>query len=364
MSDATNVKVSRDETAWEVELKAELPPEVLLKHRATALKNIQKTAKLDGFRPGKAPEEAIVRVYGESAIMRAAAEEAIQEELPILLAKQDFVIVDTPRVTTDEPQAGKPLSFSARAALAPDIELADYKKISEKHKATVEDIEVSDKEHQDALTHLRRERHRIDKVESGTEPQKAAEESRAVEEKDLPELDDAFVQSLGYPDVATFSTAVRTNIGNEKKMRAQEKKRAAILDELVKDSKVKYPQALLNYELDDMEARMTDDLARIGQTFESYLAQSKKTREELRETWKEGADKRAKVRLILGKIAQVEKLDPEEKDVEHELGHAREHYKDANPVALRAHIVHMMRNELTLRYLEGNTEPLSHGHQH
>ncbi len=364
MTLATNVKVSRDESAWEMELKAELPPEAVQKYRAQALKNIQRDASLDGFRKGKAPEEAIVRVYGEGAIMRAAAEEAIQHELPELIAKQDFTIVDTPRVTTDEPQAGKPLSFTARAALAPDIELADYKKVSDKHKAEHEDTEVTDKEHEEALTHLRRERHRIGQVEAGTEPQKAAEESRAADVKDLPELDDAFVQSLGYPDAAAFSDAVRKNLGNEKKTRAQEKKRTAILDELVEKSKIRYPKTLLDYELADMEARMTDDLARIGQTFESYLAQVKKTREEIRESWKEGADKRAKVRLILGKIAQEEKINPEEKDVEHELGHAREHYPKANPAALRAHIIHMMRNEMVLRFLEGNPEPISHGHEH
>lgn len=364
MSNATNVQVTRDESAWEVELKAELPAETVQKYRASALKGIQRDAQLDGFRKGKAPEDAIVRVYGEGAIMRAAAEEAIQHELPELFAKQDFVIVDTPRVTTGEPEAGKPLAFSARAALAPDITLADYKKISEKHKGQEEDTTVSDEEHTEALTHLRRERLRIDKVESGTEPQKASEESRSAELKDLPELDDAFVQSLGYPDAATFSVAVRTNLGNEKKMRSQEKKRTAIIDELVAGSTIRYPRALLEYELDDMEARMQEDLSRIGQTFESYLAQIKKTREEIRETWKEGADKRAKVRLILGKIAQEEKIEPEHKDVEHELTHAREHYPQANVQALRSHIVHMMRNELVLRYLEGNTEPLAHDHDH
>lgn len=364
MSKATNVKITRDEKAWEIEIAAELPAEVVQSYRDAALKNIQKTAKLDGFRPGKAPIDAIVRVYGESAIMRAAAEEAIQHELPELLAKQDFIIVDTPRVSTSEPVADKPLTFTARAALAPDIQLADYKNISEKHAQNQEDTSVTDKEHEDALTHLRRERHRIDKVEAGTEPAKAAEESRAADVKDLPELDEEFVQSLGYPDVKTFSDAVRTNLGNEKKMRAQEKKRSAILDELLAGSTIKYPATLLQYEISDMEARLMDDLARLGQTLETYLSQTKKTREQLHEEWKDGADKRAKVRLILSKISQVENIEPEEKDVAHELMHAKEHYPQADDNSLRSHIVHMMRNELTLRFLEKNPEPLSHGHDH
>lgn len=364
MSDATNVKVTRDEKAWEMVLSAEISAESLAKHRVKALKEIQKTAKLDGFRVGKAPEDAIIRVYGESPILRQAAEYAIQSVLPELFAAQNTPIVDTPRVTTDEPAAGKPLAFTARAALAPEIALADYKKISKKHRETEIDSTVTDKEHTDALTHLRRERHRIGKIESGTDPQKAAEESKAAEEKDLPQLDDEFVQSLGYPDAAAFSTAVRKNIGDEKQLRESEKKRAAILDELVKDSTIHYPAALREYELEDMEARLKDDLARIGQNLDTYLSQTKQTREKLRETWAEAADKRAKVRLILGKIAQEEKIEVPEKDLAHELGHAKEHYPDANEQSLRTHIAHVMRNELVLIFLTGEKPPEPHNHDH
>lgn len=369
MSEATNIKVTRDESAWEVVVNAEIPAATLLKHRANAVKIIQKTAKLDGFRPGKAPEEAIVRVYGESAILRQAAEDAIQEELPNIFIENKMVVVDTPRVTTSEPSSDKPLTFEARAALAPDIKLADYKKISKKHQETKEDTSVTDAEHTEALLHLRRERARIDKMEAGTEPQKAMEEARAMEEKDLPALDDAFVQTLGYPDATAFSEAVRKNIGSEKELKAIEKRRAGILNDLVKDSKISYPSVLLDYELDDMEARFADDISRIGQTIESYLAQNKKTREQLRAEWKEAADKRAKVRLILSKIASEEKIEPIPENVEHEIEHAKQHYPNADVQALRSHIVHAMRNEATLRFLEGNPEPVGHsghdgGHQH
>lgn len=360
MTQATNIKVSRDAEAWEAEVKAEIPVEAMTFYRAAALKEITKTAKLDGFRPGKAPEDAVLRVYGEAAIMRQAAESAIHSELPEILAAEKLAIVDAPRVTTDTPESGKPLSFTARASLAPEIKIADYKAVSKKHADTKEDTTVTDAEHAEALLHLRRERHRIDQVEAGTDTQKAAEASRTAEEKDLPALDDEFVQSLGYPDAATFSDALRKNIQNEKEMRAVEKRRAAILDDLVKDSKVSYPAVLRDFELDDMEARVKDDLARIKQTYESYLAEIKKTREELRGTWKDAADKRAKVRLLLAEIARVENLQPDEKALAHELTHAKEHYKDADENALRAHIAHAMRNEMTLRFLEGSTEPVGH----
>ncbi|MBI5644710.1 hypothetical protein HY970_01295, partial [Candidatus Kaiserbacteria bacterium] len=291
---------------------------------------------------------------------------AIQAELPELLAAEKLLIIESPRVTTGAPESGKPLSIVARASLAPEVKLPDYKKIAAEHPLS-EDTNVSDKEHSEAMAHLRRERSRIDKIEAGTEAQKASEEARAMEEKDLPALDDAFVQSLGYENAEKFSDALRSNIKNEKEIRAREKRRSEILDDLVKESSIKYPAMMREYELNDMEARMTDDLARSGATMEGYLAQIKKSKEELRATWKDAADKRAKVRLILSEIARQEKIEPDAKALEHEISHAKEHYPSADEGALRAHILHAMRNEATLRFLEGDThssdsEQATHDH--
>ena len=294
--------------------------------------------------------------------MKEAVQHAIQHELPELFAAEKLLIIESPRVTTENPESGKPLVFTARAALAPSVELPKYRVIADKHNATKEEIVVSDEEHTQALTHLRRERARIDKIEAGTEQQKATDESRAMKEEELPALDDAFVQSLGYESAEKFSLALRENIKTEKEMQAHEKRRAAMLDELVKDSKISYPASLREYELDDMEGRMKDDIVQSGQTFEGYLTQIKKTPEQLRESWKDAADKRAKVRLILTEIARKENIEPEEKILAHELDHARKQYPQADPIALRAHIAHAMRNEMVLRSLEVNKESIGHSH--
>jgi FKBP-type peptidyl-prolyl cis-trans isomerase (trigger factor) len=364
-SAATNIKVSRDKVRWEIELNAEIPAEALLKYRDEALKELQRDAKLDGFRPGKAPIERIVQIYGEPTILRHAAEHAIQHELPEILAKEGLPIVEAPRVSTDAPEAGKPLKFTARAALAPEIELADYKKIAATHTSKKEDTSVSDEEHAQALGHLRRERARIDAIEKGADAQKAAEETKALAEADLPALDDQFVQSLGYENTEKFSEALRANIKNEKELQAMQKRRAAILDDLVKGSKIHYPAILLDYELDDMEARLKGDLEQIGQTLESFLAEQKKTREQIRESWKAAADNRAKVRLILSDIARKESIEPKEEDVKHEIEHAKQHYPGADQEALRAHITHALRNEIVLRFLETGEKQLPpHSHEH
>lgn len=351
-SSATNIKITRDKDAWEVEVKAEIPVEAYSRYRAETLKEMQKTAKLDGFRPGHAPEEAIIRVYGESTIAQHAVEHAIQHELPIILAKENLPVVETPRVTIETPSDGKPITFSARAALAPEIVLPDYKKIAKKYTSVKEEAVVSDKEHADALLHLSRERARIEKIEAGIESVKASEESRKMEAKDLPALDDVFTQSLGYENAVHFEKQIRENMKAEKERQIAEKRRQNIIEELVKESKISYPAILRDYELDDMEERFKEDLSRAGTTMDAYLKETKKTREQLRVDWKGTADKRAKTRLILSEIARKENINPDEKKLAEEVEHARKHYKDANIDVLRAHIAHAMRNDAVLQFLE------------
>lgn len=347
-----NVHVHKDDARWEIEIRAEIPAEVLETYRERALKDIQATAKLDGFRPGKAPVERILAVYGESAILKQAVEHAIQHELPELLAKESFLIVETPHVTTEAPERGKSLLFTARAALAPKVELPDYASIAKNENAKKEEVSVSDSEHRDALTHLRRERARIEKLEKGAEPQKAHEEVQKMDEKDLPELDDAFVQSLGYESVTAFGEKLRESLKNEKERTTRDKRRSLMLDELVKKSSISYPVILREYELDEMETRITDDLSRFGKTFDQYLADIKKTREGLRKEWQEPADKRAKIRLILSEIARKEHIDAKPEALAHELEHAKKHYPQANPETLRVNLAHAMRNDAVLQWLE------------
>jgi hypothetical protein len=190
---------------------------------------------------------------------------------------------------------------------------------------------------------------RIDKIESGEEPQKGAEESRAVAESDLPAIDEQFVQSLGYESVPVFEEALRKNIGNEKELRAIEKRRNAILDELVAKSTIHFPASLREYELQDMEARIQDDLSRIGQTFETYLTQIQKTRDEVREGWKDAADKRVKVRLILAEIARKENIEPDREALEREIKHAKEHYPQTDADTLRSYVQSRFRGPKTTR---------------
>lgn len=347
-----DVSITKDEANWEVEVKGEIPVEELTSARAKALKETRKSASIAGFRPGHAPESEVLRVYGEGAIMRRAAEIAIREALPEIFAREKSPIVEAPRVTSGSPEIGKPLSFTARAALAPEIALPDYKKVAAGIEKAPAEITISDEEHAQAMVHLRRERARIETIESGKTPHDAAENVKGMKEGELPALDDEFAKQIGYENIDAFHTTVRANMKNEKTRVEMEKRRSAILDALLEGSKIRYPAMLREHELDEMEARLADDLSRMGGSLETYLSEIKKTREELRKDWKEAADKRARIRLLLAEIARRESIVPDTDTLEREIAAAKKRYPQAQEEVVRAHLSHALRNEATLQYLE------------
>jgi FKBP-type peptidyl-prolyl cis-trans isomerase (trigger factor) len=352
MNNCTNItKTPKPETS-EVELTAAIPVEAVAKYRTQALKELGKDAKLAGFRPGHIPENVLVQHIGEAAVMRETANAAIGEEIPLLLATEKIPAIATPQVTITKLAPGNPIEFTALIQVLPTVTLPDYKKIAKKLNAKAIEVTVSDEEVSDTMLHLRRERARIEKIEAGIDPTQAQEEITALKPEDLPELDDAFVKTLGADDAQTFATKLRENIKNEKTMKEREKRRIEIVDEVIKDSKIALPKILVEQETDAIEGRFSQDLSRMGATLEAYLKHSKKSREDLREEWKEAAEKRARMHLALREIADKENIFPNPLDVEGEMGHIQEHHPDANMESAKAYVETTLRIEAVFKWLE------------
>lgn len=367
-TDATNVKVSKDQKTWEVTVSASLPPESLATHRSAALKRLTKEAELPGFRKGAAPADLVLKKVGEAALLRDAAERAVRDEIPKLFAQHQLIVIAPPAVSIATPAAGSPLSFTATAPLLPSVELPDYANISKKHPAPEGPWSATDDELKDALTHLRRERMRIEAVNGGMAPEEAAEEAKKADTLALPPLDDAFAVSVGFKDAGEFEESVKKNIALEKERAAVEKRRAELIDAIVSYAKVSMPGIVREWELDEMEAQFKDDISRMGATWEGYLSYAKKTREDLRETWLETAEKRAKTRLVLDAIAAKEGLEPSPETIEEETAHLKQHYPQASEENLRAYTTRSLRTSRTLYFLETGSKdmpkPEEHEHDH
>lgn len=86
---------------------------------------IQKKAKLQGFRPGKAPLALIKRSYTDS-MRNDVMNNFFRQTLYSALNEHKIEPVDSPTIESDLLEAGKPFKYSALVEIMPEILLQDY----------------------------------------------------------------------------------------------------------------------------------------------------------------------------------------------------------------------------------------------
>ena len=356
-----NIKVTQLEDS-EIEIEGEIPVSVIPAYRTKALKKIGENANIDGFRKGHIPEKVLIEKVGEDSLMGEVAELALADMYPTLVRDKNLEVIGAPQVTITKLAQGNPIGFKIKSAVLPEFNLPNYKKIAEDiMKEKDEDIEVTDADVEKVITEVRRGKARFEKAQKQAEekPEEVTEptqEKKASEgeEENLPELDDAFIATLGdFKTVADFEARVREDLGKEKIQKAREKKRIILSEKLIEETSIKLPKILVSSELDKMVAQMKDDVARMNMKFEDYLTHTKKTEEDLRTEWKEQAEKRATMQLLLNKISQEEKVIASEEEIAHQMGHILEHHKDANPDNVRIYVETQLTNEAVFNFLEG-----------
>ncbi|TAK57958.1 hypothetical protein EPO17_00680, partial [Patescibacteria group bacterium] len=135
--------------------------------------------------------------------------------------------------------------------------------------------------------------------------------------------------------------------------KANEKKRIEIAEAVIKATKADLPKVIVEAELDKMEAQFQDDISRMGIKPEEYLKHIKKTREEMRAEWRNDAQKRATLQIVLHKIAQTEKITADPERAEKEIKAILEHYPDADLNRVRNYVESMLVNEMVFDLLVG-----------
>ena len=126
-------------------LKITVPAEVVNKAFDSAYLKFQKKAKIQGFRPGKAPVHLIKKMY-KTNVSYEVGEKLIQENLWDAIKNQEVKPVASPFVEVEtSPEMDKDYHFSAVLDVMPNIEIKDsYKGLSIKakdYKATDESLD-------------------------------------------------------------------------------------------------------------------------------------------------------------------------------------------------------------------------------
>ncbi|HWA31954.1 MAG TPA: trigger factor [Candidatus Paceibacterota bacterium] len=338
----------------EAELEGELEAEAFEQYFDKALKKIGETFEMDGFRKGKVPENILLAKVPGIRILEEAASQALSELYPKVIEEHKLDAIGRPEISITKLARKNPLGFKIKTALLPEVKLPDYKELAKKILAEVakenKDLTVTDKEMEDTIMDIRKSR-------APRKPMsEAAREGAGAEEvkEELPAFDDEFVRSLGpFKDVTDFKTKLRENIKLEKENMEKEKTRLKMIEKIIEKSEVEMPELLVEAELDKILYRMESDVSQMGLRFEDYLKHLKKSAEELRKDFRGDAEKKAKLGLVLNKIAAAEKILADETEVAQEVEHILEHYKDADPERAAAYAENVITNEKVFKFLEG-----------
>ena len=108
-------------------LKIECETEEVNQAFLDSYKNVKKKAKIQGFRPGKAPIEMIKKLYGAS-VAGEVADQLIRKHLFEAISSNELNPVSTPVLeTNDLPSEGEAFNFSVIIDQMPEFEVKGYK---------------------------------------------------------------------------------------------------------------------------------------------------------------------------------------------------------------------------------------------
>ncbi len=326
----------------EVEIESELSADEIKKHRAGALRHLNEETNIPGFRPGHIPEKILVERIGELSILEKAVRHALGDVYPEILESEKIDAIGRPEISLTKLVPGQPATFKIKTAVAPTVDLPDYRGLAKKVPADNDaEPEISEKELTDAIGRIRSQ---------FAQTEKEGEKTTAT--ADTPLSDEEVKRWGDFADVSDFKTKLTAAMRDDKQRERKEKRRIAIADKILDQTSVELPRILVEHEMDTLMARLEADLKTMGGSIAEYAKNIKKTETEVRENMRPAAEKKAKLQLVLNEIAKVEKIKIKTEDLEKELAHLRAHHPDAHEESLRIYAVSMLGNEKVFEFLE------------
>ena len=357
------------------------------------LKQTQRRAKIDGFRPGKAPFKMIAQMYGASA-QNDVINELVQREFYEVAVAQELKVAGYPRFEAVEEQDDQE-SFKVAAIFEvfPEVTIGDLSAQEvEKVTATVGDAEVDQtveilRKQRTRFNHVDREAQNGDRViidfegkidgepfaggasknyafvlgasqmlpefEAGIVGMKAGESKDVtvnfpedyhgkdvagksavftitlnnVSEATLPEVNADFAKALGIEDgdVAKMREEVKKNVGREVERRIGEQTKESVMNALLKATDLQVPVALVNEEAARLANEMKQNFVNQGMADAANLDLPL-------DMFKEQAERRVSLGLILAKLVEENKLEPTEDQIKAVVANFAESYEDPQEV--------------------------------
>ncbi len=157
-------------------------------------------------------------------------------------------------------------------------------------------------------------------------------EVKKVQESVLPKADDAFATTVGpFKTLADLKKDIKAQLTEQKTSEAEAKIKDEIVEEIVKNSTVPLPEVLITDQVAMLEHDFQQNLTYRGITLAEYLKQEGYENEG---SWREKellpqAQRRVGVGLVLAEIAEKEKLQVSQEELESRISLYKQQYQQS-----------------------------------
>lgn len=162
---------------------------------------------------------------------------------------------------------------------------------------------------------------------------------------EMPKID------LGDYKKAIKAITAKTKIiipGKEK----QEVNMNDVMKALLDSVKVTTPQILIDSEVERLLSQLLDEIKKLGLTLDQYLASTNKTPEVLKKEYSQKAEGDMKLEFALQKIAEVEKITVEQKEIDEAILKAKDE-KEKEHLTKNAYLLaNILRQQKTIDFLK------------
>jgi trigger factor len=140
------MKVSVEEiNSIKKKMSVEVPEDQVIKEVDSFYRELNRKAKIKGFRPGKVPRNILERHF-KDYVKAEVIQKLIQESYPQALSEAKLHPISNPLIDPGEMESGKPFQYAATIEIKPEIKLEGYIGLEiEGKKEGVKDEEVQER---------------------------------------------------------------------------------------------------------------------------------------------------------------------------------------------------------------------------
>ncbi len=183
-----------------------------------------------------------------------------------------------------------------------------------------------------------------------------------IKKKELPEIDDEFAKDVSeFDTLKELKASIKEKLEEENKTKAKYETEEEAIKVVCENTQIEIPTGMVETEIDNMVRDIEQRLNYQGLGIKQYLQMLNKTEADMREEFKEQAEKNAKTKLVLEEIIKSEKIEATEELVKEKLEEMAKSYgKDIEELEknenLKKYIEEGIKTENAIKFIVDNAK--------